>query len=454
MQAIPPHVPPAPAPAARASARLPHRGGTSGRFIHTDTSERSGVNASVSKGSDASAPPSVNITKYGSASERRAERFALASVAALILPGERVRACLRYRAKGQQVSVWKATCNGAAHYKGLQVCGSVWHCPVCAAKIAETRRLELVEAIDRWKARGGSVLFLTLTNRHTRRDVLADLLTGQQKALSRLWKDRASRKLWEDIGLEGQVRAMEVTHGGAGWHPHYHVLLFVSQNWDAATVAKWQLLIAQRWQACCVAAGLPSPDLVHGCTLQDGAKAARYASKWGMPEEMTRGHTKRARKGSTPFQLLREVLETGDDAPATLFREYAKAFKGRRQLHWSHGLRDLLAMGPASQDESIAAGHDEPSTWLANIHADTWRAIRKAGARAQVLEAAEKSLPDLMAILATFTPGPTKQNRKNLYTKTPKRLDRIRSCCYNSNIKTGGSYGSSRMDDGASQARF
>ena len=37
------------------------------------------------------------------------------------------------------------------------------------------------------------------------------------------------------VGADGSIRALEVTHGQAGWHPHVHVLLLTS-----APLADWQ----------------------------------------------------------------------------------------------------------------------------------------------------------------------------------------------------------------------
>ncbi len=67
-----------------------------------------------------------------------------------------------------------------------------------------------------------------------------------------------------------------------------------------------------------------------------------YIAKWGH-EPVWRGRVgEDGTKGATPFDLLRRVDDTGESLPCALFREYAGEFKGRRQLVWSPGLRDLL----------------------------------------------------------------------------------------------------------------
>ena len=76
----------------------------------------------------------------------RAERYACQAVARKALPGERVSMCLRFRNNSSEVQVWKHKKTAKAFYGGLVVCGSVWLCPICAAKISERRRIELQKA--------------------------------------------------------------------------------------------------------------------------------------------------------------------------------------------------------------------------------------------------------------------------------------------------------------------
>ena len=86
------------------------------------------------------------------------------AVARDILPKTRTALCLRARIKGSEgVGVWKCEKHGTAHYSGLQTCGSVWSCPICAAKITERRRLEVQDAINQHRQAGDEVQLLTLT---------------------------------------------------------------------------------------------------------------------------------------------------------------------------------------------------------------------------------------------------------------------------------------------------
>lgn len=310
----------------------------------------------------------------------RLERFSLQSVARSIIPASRTAKCLRVRrgqSNGQQASiqVWRHAEFKSAHYKGLQTCGSVWACPVCSAKISERRRVELAAAIAMHKASGGEVLLLTLTNRHDRRDDLKELLTGQAKALSYFMRGTKAAKKWFDgLGSIGTIRAMEVTHGDTnGWHPHYHILVFAKSGLHLANHVQDG---ASLWAKCCTMAGLKTPSLERGLTLQSGDYAAKYVGKWGLEQEMTKGHQKKAKGGgATPFDLLRRVLANKKDhRSGFLFAEFVFAFKGRRQLVWSKGLKHLFAVEESS-DEVLAEGQTEGAELFAYITIDQWRRI-------------------------------------------------------------------------------
>jgi hypothetical protein len=339
----------------------------------------------------------------------RAERFALQSAARRILPDSRTAKCLWIRRKDKaEIEVWRSKDHGTAFFSGLQTCASVWACPVCAAKISERRRAELLKAIEQHKAAGGDVLLLTLTNPHYRSDRLADLLAGQAKAMSHFNGHKAARALWASIGCIGTVRAWEVTHGRLsaqdnGWHPHFHVLLFVPSGLSLGLL---RVRFYELWANSCRLAGLPIPSDLRGVTLEDGSRAAAYASKWGLDHEMTKGHMKKAGKkpSETPFDLLRAYLDTGDKQAAALFREFAETFKGRRQLVWSKGLKRLFDLADVSDDE-IAAAQDDRAVRLGAISLDQWRVIRKLGLRGNVLELAERGGWEAVEVLLSSIPA-------------------------------------------------
>lgn len=324
----------------------------------------------------------------------RVQRFALQSVARSILPQSRTARCLRVRAHDQDVAVWKSLTHGTATYRGLQTCGSVWTCPVCAAKIAERRRGELVQAMELHKSQGGFVSLLTLTTPHQRGDDLAALLKQQGAALQAFLRDRAVKAVFAEMGYIGQIRALEVTHGrksakNNGWHPHFHILQFHQVKGSEADRKDWTARLYLRWEAYCLKAGLGSPSYAHGIKLDDGSRAAQYVSKWGLEDEMTKGHTKKAKAGGeTPFDLLRSVLADGADKQgAALFQEFAKCFKGKRQLSWSSGLKARLLVED-KDDEELANEVEDRAVLLGLLSIDQWRDVLKVDGRGVLLEIA------------------------------------------------------------------
>jgi hypothetical protein len=348
--------------------------------------------AAISESIDCETGEIIQTGKTFNPMDSRVQRFALQSVSRKFLPKFRTAVCMRWRQKGKDVEVWQSKEFKTASFGGLQTCGSVWACPVCAAKIAEKRRAEIITAMALHKAAGGSVTLLTLTAPHSRIDKLSDLLQNQSKALRYFWADRSVREVFKEMGILGQIRALEVTHGrksasNNGWHPHYHVLQFggLKGAFSPFQLYEWADSLYVRWAACCVRAGLGEPSRLHGLKLDDGSKASAYVAKWGLEDEMTKGHTKKSAQGETPFDFLRSHLADASDKQAgALFKEFAEAFKGKRQLHWSHGLKKHFKIGEAT-DEELSVQLDDCAELLGKILPEQWRVILKADLRGEVL---------------------------------------------------------------------
>jgi hypothetical protein len=311
------------------------------------------------------------------------------------------------------VSVLYSSKAAAAHLSGLCTCTSVWSCPICAAKITERRREDLQDGLDRAKAQGLHTYLLTLTHPHERSDALADLLKAEQDAMARFLKTRATLKAFELVGRVGQVRAWEVTHGrrrdvSNGWHPHFHLLVFTERALSRADREAARDALFVEWRKACTRAGLQAPGLRHGVAFDGGERAADYVAKWGLEEqvphwglasELTKSHVKRAGgKGETPFDLLRAVLaDDADNQARWLFREYAAAFRGKRQLVWSRGLRDLLGLDAEASDQELASEQREDAVLLAGLFPNDWRKIAKHQAQGELLELARRNDSELLA---------------------------------------------------------
>ena len=101
---------------------------------------------------------------------------------------------------------------------------------------------------------------------------------------------------------------------------------------------------------------------------------------------MTKGHTKKESKGETPFDFLRSILADATDKQAgVLFVEFAEAFKGKRQLTWSPGLKKRFAIGELS-DEELAAKQDDLALLLGTLTVDQWRDVLRAAGSGLLLQ--------------------------------------------------------------------
>lgn len=318
--------------------------------------------------------------------ECRLERYALQSVVRDLLPSSRTAKCLRNLQKNAEaVEVWKSSQHQRAHYAGLQTCASVWACPVCAAKISERRRAELQALIAAHEASGGVVVLNTRTFPHQRTDDLGELLDQLAKAESSYKAHRDYKRTTKAFGLVGTVRAVEVTYGVNGWHPHVHELMFFALP---VVLEDLEEDLFRLWQAAAVRAGFEAPSRAFGLQLQDGSKAANYASKWGLEAELTQWHRKRGKVDSrTPFDLLRQVLTLSDKHAAQLFRIYAEQFHGRHQLQFSRGLKKLYQIAEIS-DEELSHRQDDDAFLLGKLDQENWRLICQTGQRGVLLEVA------------------------------------------------------------------
>ena len=142
------------------------------------------------------------------------------------------------------------------------------------------------------------------------------------------------------------------------------------------------------WQSACLSVGLGRPN-EHGLDIRDGTEAANYVGKWGLDLEMTKAHVKTGREGHrTPWDLLRDFEQTGDLESGTLFKQFASAFTGKRQLVFSRGLRADLCMQPERTDREIAEEEEDDAILLGSLTDSEWNLILWRRARGQVLEAA------------------------------------------------------------------
>ncbi len=324
-------------------------------------------------------------------------RYRLQRAAQKLLPGEAVACCQRNLKSSiiNEVTIVKTV--GGCSYRGLFVCGSIWHCPVCAAKIAAKRSAEIQAAIAVHQARGGSVALVSLTFPHTCFDSLKGNLAKQAKALQIFKNSRSYKRVMERIGNKGSIRALEVTFPekgrlGNGAHPHTHEIYFGTDSNIVEVMQELRVV----WAAAVSKSGLGEIN-EHGFDVKNGDFAAEYIAKWGHePEstwragdELTRSHMKKGKKKSrTAWQVLGDAMD-GDEKSGELFQEYAQCFKGKRQLYYSPGLKEYLAIEELS-DAQIAEGEAQEVEEVCSFSVEDWQVVLSHNARGQVLAVAER----------------------------------------------------------------
>lgn len=278
-----------------------------------------------------------------------------------------------------------------ASYKGLVICGNVWGCPVCGARISRIRRAEMNVLLAWARAEGLVPLLLTLTARHGRSDSLEHLLHGMKEAKRRL-RQRAE---WRGLPFEGSVTATEITHGvGHGWHPHFHELILLrAENEEEALGMAGTLRSA--WLASLRAYGLDGASAAFD--VRGAAEAGNYVAKWGVAEEMTltgdkAGKTKDGyQRGRLPAELATLGGE-GDATAAKLWVEYFEATSGKRrnQLVWSKGLKLKCGVHEVSDEEAAMKEAEEEDTTehAGEWDGEGWRPLQSK--RVRLMDAAEE----------------------------------------------------------------
>lgn len=289
--------------------------------------------------------------------------------------------------------------DGSAYYCDVQTCGSVWSCPVCAARIRQRRAQEVERIAVEHLATGAGVGFLTLTFPHSRGDDLASMLATLTKCWDRVQQSARYRRHAAALDLLGFIRATEVTYGAwHGWHPHLHLLLFAGRDVTAEEWAVLRDVVSEVWSGAVVKAGRDRPGEVVGVTLAPvlTAGVGRYLGKvqdhYGEPSsigrELQRGDLKKGRKRSrTPFELAEAAVQ-GVVPELPLWWEYERATKGRRAIAVSTELRRRYGFDDRADEDLASADVDGEA--VTTITGPQYALIVQAGDEALVLDLAEE----------------------------------------------------------------
>ena len=245
-----------------------------------------------------------------------------------------------------------------AHVTGIRRCGSPWSCLLCAPVVRERRAVEIDTGVAGHLELGGSALFVTFTLPHHRTDALVNRLLAVSQALNLTLKGTPWTKRRDRLGYVGAIRAVEITDGANGWHPHNHALLLFDRPLLDHEVGQLSAWLFARWAGIVHRKGFGSIN-GHGLDVRPVTSAgdlSQYLCKidggWGVGLELARSDVKR----NSPIQHLRDFASTGDMASAARWLEYEHATFGKRAIRWSPGLRArLLGDEDETADELLAA---------------------------------------------------------------------------------------------------
>lgn len=271
--------------------------------------------------------------------------------------------------------------DGRCYAQGVVQCGrSV--CPLCTTRKQVQRSREVEAAATAHVAAGGRLAMLTLTLRHTAAMPLVDSLTAIRRGLAAAQHRKAYGTL---RGLTvGSVKALEVTVTTEnGWHPHFHVLLFVRPGVAQADVESVARLVGEDWRECVgVRAGL-LPSIERGSHVAWlGTSSAGYIAKVAKEVAFSNG-----KSGS---RSLFALLDDGEERAhmGMLFVEAAKALFGVNFMTWSPGLRDLYGV-PALVEEWRHEGESEADEVVATLPAAEYNRMWREGTLPEFFERVE-----------------------------------------------------------------
>lgn len=263
--------------------------------------------------------------------------------------------------------------------------------------------------------------------------------------------------LAERHGLLGYVRATEATYGEAGWHVHYHVVMVLdsdvlphgAEDRDDA-LDEFRRGIFDLWQAGLAKSGLTAvssvkekdgtvskvgadlrvmggenvakelaayvakmTDAIAGGHVTEGKGKAAIAKARARADaelrdtgkqaksvagEATLGQFKKGRKGNrAPFEVLQSVADDGDADDAAIWQEWTRVSRGKRQMWWSKGLKEMAGIAADERTDEEIAGEEYGDVDALILPRPTWLAIRDSETRWDVLEAMERGGKDAAA---------------------------------------------------------
>ena len=266
---------------------------------------------------------------------------------------------LDFDARGKVGDVQVERFGRRARFLGVRACRNVWECSICAERKARESGEVLRVIAEANRAKGGGNYTVTLTLRHARSMALEPLLDGLVASWRKVLQGNPWKRQADRYAVVGYVRAPEVTYGDDnGWHPHLHVALFSARRLSTEELSELREWLVARWRRI-VGRQFPDgsvvPNSEQGVVCRPMYKSD-YLAKFGLGGELAKQVVKRS-KGAhrSPWDMLLALtLGSGTDVDRALWREYASAMHGHKQLTFSKGLRERFNAAALVEEQRVA----------------------------------------------------------------------------------------------------
>jgi len=311
---------------------------------------------------------------------------------------------------------------GERFFAGLQHCGSVWVCPVCSYKIQTEKTKELNNALLSFTHKGYAVFFGAMTLPHYKSEKLSDNLNLLVDGFNWVKSHRSVKSLisntvtFDVINKEtGEIktvskpdfwyiRALEITYGVNGWHPHIHPL-FILRKEDAPVYLKAfnntylkylrrnnkgtehiekRAFKYEEWDGSFEKLS----EYVNKIKINEGInqdkaneifEIKKEHSRRTLADEITRGQNKKSREGISPWDILKTINNKSKwnfpGSPRKLFIEYAEETKGKSMLQACQYFYEYAGIEEKQEAEILT--DDKAEKVLFSIEKPLWKKLVK-----------------------------------------------------------------------------
>lgn len=280
----------------------------------------------------------------------------------------------------------------AAGVSGVQTCGSICSCPVCATNKMIEHGNNIRKALIYAEQNNLRPVMMTLTARHTRQMTLKYFRDAFRDAYNEFQRHRDFRALKDELGIIHQITSREITHGKHGWHYHMHILFFVRPHMvkHAQSRTEQAKSLTSLWLSSLENNGLDATES-NALDLSSGKNNKTYLAKLGYdasPEgDLAFELTGNENKGKTVWDLL-AMAHYGDIGAESLYIEYVQTMSGHKWITYSKDIKRLSE--DIELDEETTPDNQKLHNWM-EVDSKTWYAVARLNKVSHVVKYSAKT---------------------------------------------------------------